>query len=66
MTTTLRQIHDPEGKLAALVNKDLGTNIDPKAMRMFLLHRWDFVQMYSHAVHEQGGAPSTQTTTLER
>lgn len=51
----------PERKMVELMANDLGVTIEPKAMRLFLLHRWRLVSLYSHAIHDaEGGADKAQ------
>lgn len=41
----------PEEKLADLMNRDLGTRLQPREIRMFIRANWRKVSAYSHAIH---------------
>ena len=36
-----------------LPHKDLGVDINPQALRLFILMRWDRVSVLAHAIHER-------------
>ena len=42
----------PEARLASLLNKDLGTLITAREMRMFIRANWKSVCAYAHAIHD--------------
>ena len=42
----------PETRLASLLNKDLGTAITSREMRMFVRANWKLVCAYAHAIHD--------------
>lgn len=44
---------NPENKLARLLSEDLGLAVEPKALRLFLLHRWDDIASAAHAIHDE-------------
>ena len=44
----------PEDTLSVAIKADLGVEIDPKALRLFILMRWDRVTVLAHAIHERG------------
>jgi len=41
----------PEHKLADLMNNDLGVTVEPKLLRLFVLHNWRSVSLLAHAIH---------------
>lgn len=43
----------PEQTLAEAMKKDLGVDISPQALRLFILARWDRVTVLAHAIHER-------------
>jgi hypothetical protein len=42
----------PEELLAKLFREDLGVEINPMALRMFIRLRWDRAQVLAHAIHD--------------
>ncbi len=42
----------PEKRLADLLRLELGADIHPTAMRIFLRSNWRAVSAYAHAVHD--------------
>ncbi len=42
--------------LAKLMNRELGSNIDPIALRLFILHHWLQITKLAHAIHDTGGS----------
>jgi hypothetical protein len=53
----------PEKLLADAMARDLRVHIDPAALRLFLLMRWDEVAPLSHAIHD---AERDRLKALER
>ena len=41
----------PEQSLAAEFQKELGVEINPQALRMFIRSRWGRVKVLAHAIH---------------
>lgn len=46
-TTTIR----PEFRLKALIAKDLGIDLAPEALRMFIRHNWITLKTLAHEIH---------------
>ncbi len=46
------RIHNPDIKLARLMNRQLGTNVTPKQVRDFVTDNWSKVQALSHSIHD--------------
>jgi hypothetical protein len=44
-----------EISLAKLLKDDLGVEINPQALRMFIRARWDRVSLLAHVIHSRGG-----------
>lgn len=42
----------PEIILSEMLRKDLGVEINPQALRMFLRSRWDRVSKFAHKIHD--------------
>lgn len=42
----------PEVLLASVLKKDLGIDVHPQALRMFLRWRWDRVETLAHKIHD--------------
>lgn len=42
----------PEVLLANVLKKDLGIDVHPQALRMFLRWRWDRVETLAHKIHD--------------
>lgn len=42
----------PEVLLAKMFKEDLGVEIDPQALRMFIRFRWGRVSALAHIIHE--------------
>lgn len=42
---------DPEIALAREIKSELGVDIDPKALRMFIRYRWELIAPLTHAIH---------------
>jgi hypothetical protein len=51
----------PDAKLASLLNRDLGTEISPREMSMFIRANWKLVCAYAHAIHDAEARPSDDT-----
>ena len=41
----------PEKLLARALHDDLGIEVNPQALRMFIRTRWDRVQILAHKIH---------------
>jgi len=50
-------VESPEQKLASLMNRDLGTTLEAREIRMFIRANWRKVSAYSHAIHCSDGQP---------
>jgi hypothetical protein len=44
-------VSEPEKLLAKAFKDDLGVEINPQALRIFVRWRWDRVQKLAHAIH---------------
>lgn len=42
----------PEVLLAKMFKEDLGIEVDPQALRMFIRFRWGRVSVLAHTIHE--------------
>lgn len=42
----------PEKSLATMLKSDLGLEVNPQALRMFVRARWSRVSKLAHAIHE--------------
>lgn len=45
-------VRDPAKTLAELMKKDLGVDVDEKALALFIKHRWASVSTCAHRIHE--------------
>jgi hypothetical protein len=46
----------PHKRLASLMNRELGTDIDPRLLRLFIKHHWSKVSTLAHQIHDEGEA----------
>lgn len=44
----------PEKTLAEIMKRDLNVEVNPEALRLFLLARWDRVSLLAHIIHTKG------------
>jgi len=44
----------PHELLAQVLKDELGVTVDPHALRLLLIHRWDRVAVLAHAIHDKG------------
>jgi len=49
---SLREPEAAESRLASLMQREMNVAIDPKMLRLFLLHHWSKVTKLAHEVHE--------------
>ena len=45
----------PEVALARLIKRELGADIDSKALPLFLRHKWSRVTALAHKIHDSDG-----------
>ena len=43
----------PEELLARLLKKEVGADINPQALRMFIRSKWDRVSTLAHLIHDE-------------
>lgn len=48
------EVTPPEKTLAEAMKRDLGVDISPEALRLFILMRWDRISLLAHVIHEKG------------
>lgn len=44
----------PHELLAQVLKDELNVSVDPNALRLLLLHRWDRIAVLAHAIHDRG------------
>jgi hypothetical protein len=48
------EVTPPEKTLAEAMKRDLGVDVSPEALRLFILMRWDRISLLAHVIHEKG------------
>jgi hypothetical protein len=64
MCTPIRALN-PEERLASEFRTELGVEINPQALRMFIRSRWRIVSGLAHAIHDAGTLPAAEGAKLE-
>lgn len=49
---TGKNLQTPAEKLASLLEKETGTRIDARMLRLFIKAKWDRITVLAHAIHE--------------
>lgn len=44
----------PDVRLANLIHEDFGVRLDHRALRLFVLLRWNEITSAAHAIHDKG------------
>lgn len=50
--SAMRDPYVPEETLAKAFKEDLGVDIHPQALRMFIRARWNRISVLAHAIHD--------------
>lgn len=64
MCTPIRALN-PEERLASEFRTELGVEINPQALRMFIRSRWRIVSGLAHAIHDAGTSSAMEAAKVE-